>query len=159
MRSTAAPRGVIGGAVLLAVGAAFLLPPLGVPDAGAYLFVALGLAFGAAWWLGSKQFVYLVPAGVLIGFGLGLVLPSLFDLPAETAGPVFLGTLALGLFVVFVLAPARRLLLAIAAILAVVAIADLFLNVVLVPADAQPYFVPLILIVVGLYLLVERRGR
>ena len=159
MRSTAAPRGVIGGAVLLAIGAAFLLPPLGVPDAGAYLFVALGLAFGAAWWLGSKQFVYLVPAGVLIGFGLGLVLPSLFDLPAETAGPVFLGTLALGLFVVFALAPARRLLLAIAAILAVVAIADLLLNVVLVPADAQPYFVPLILIVVGLYLLVERRGR
>ncbi|TMC78717.1 MAG: hypothetical protein E6J09_03930 [Chloroflexi bacterium] len=159
MRSTAAPRGVIGGAVLLAVGAAFLLPPLGVRDAGAYLFVALGLAFGAAWWLGSKQFVYLVPAGVLIGFGLGLVFPSLFDLPAETAGPVFLGTLALGLFVVFALAPARRLLLAIAAILAVVAIADLFLNVVLVPADAQPYFVPLILIVVGLYLLVERRGR
>src|SRR2546427_326845 len=94
--STSSPRGVIGGAVLLAVGAAFLLPPLGVPDAGAYLFVALGLAFGAAWWLGSKQFVYLVPAGVLIGFGLGLVLPSLFDLPAETAGPVFLGTLALG---------------------------------------------------------------
>ena len=159
MRSTAAPRGVIGGAVLLAVGAAFLLPPLGVPDAGAYLFVALGLAFGAAWWLGSKQFVYLVPAGVLVGFGLGLVLPTLFDLPAETAGPVFLGTLALGLFVVFALAPARRLLLAIAAILAVVAIADLFLNVVLIPVDAQPYFVPLILIVVGLYLLVERRGR
>jgi len=159
MRPTAAPRGVIGGAVLLAVGAAFLLPPLGVPNAGAYLFVALGLAFGAAWWLGSKQFVYLVPAGVLIGFGLGLVLPTFFDLPAETAGPVFLGTLALGLLVVFALAPARRLLLVIAAILAVVAIADLFLNVVLIPADAQPYFVPLILVVVGLYLLVERRGR
>ena|SRR5947209_1678881 len=159
MRSTAAPRGVIGGAVLLAVGAAFLLPPLGVPNAGAYLFVALGLAFGAAWWLGSKQFVYLVPAGVLIGFGLGLVMPTVFDLPAETAGPVFLGTLALGLLVVFALAPARRLLLVIAAILAVVAIADLFLNVVLIPADAQPYFVPLILVVVGLYLLVERRGR
>src|SRR6266550_375636 len=118
MRSTAAPRGVIGGAVLLAVGAAFLLPPLGVSNAGAYLFVALGLAFGAAWWLGTKQFVYLVPAGVLTGFGLGLVLPTLFDLPAEIAGPVFLGTLALGLIVVFAFAPGRRLLLAIAAILA-----------------------------------------
>ena len=159
MRSTAAPRGVIGGAVLLAVGAAFLLPPLGVSNAGAYLFVALGLAFGAAWWLGTKQFVYLVPAGVLTGFGLGLVLPTLFDLPAEIAGPVFLGTLALGLIVVFAFAPGRRLLLAIAAILAVVAVADLFLNVVLIPAGAQPYFVPLILIVVGLYLLMERRGR
>ena len=159
MRSTAAPRGVIGGAVLLAVGAAFLLPPLGVSNAGAYLFVALGLAFGAAWWLGTKQFVYLVPAGVLTGFGLGLVLPTLFDLPAEIAGPVFLGTLALGLIAVFAFAPGRRLLLAIAAILAVVAVADLFLNVVLIPAGAQPYFVPLILIVVGLYLLMERRGR
>jgi len=159
MRSTAAPRGVIGGAVLLAVGAAFLLPPLGVSNAGAYLFVALGLAFGAAWWLGTKQFVYLVPAGVLTGFGLGLVLPTLFDLPAEIAGPVFLGTLALGLIVVFAFAPGRRLLLAMAAILAVVAVADLLLNVVLIPAGAQPYFVPLILIVVGLYLLMERRGR
>jgi hypothetical protein len=158
MRSTSAPRGVIGGAVLLAVGAAFLLPPLGVSNAGAYLFVALGLAFGAAWWLGTKQFVYLVPAGVLTGFGLGLVLPTLFDLPAEIAGPVFLGTLALGLIVVFAFAPGRRLLLAIAAILAVVAVADLFLNVVLIPAGAQPYFVPLILIVVGVYLLMERRG-
>jgi len=159
MRSTAAPRGVIGGAVLLTVGAAFLLPPLGVANAGAYLFVALGLAFGAAWWLGTKQFVYLVPAGVLTGFGLGLVLPTLFDLPAEIAGPVFLGTLALGLIVVFAFAPGRRLLLAMAAILAVVAVADLLLNVVLIPAGAQPYFVPLILIVVGLYLLMERRGR
>ncbi len=157
--ATGPPRGVIGGAVLLAIGAAFLLPPLGVPNAGAYLFVALGLAFGAAWWLGSRQFVYIVPAGVLIGFGLGLVLPTVFDLPAETAGPVFLGTLALGLFVVFALAPGRRLLLAIAAILAVVAVADLFLSVVLIPPGAQPYFVPVILIVVGLYLLMERRGR
>jgi hypothetical protein len=158
MRSTSAPRGVIGGAVLLAVGAAFLLPPLGVSNAGAYLFVALGLAFGAAWWLGTKQFVYLVPAGVLTGFGLGLVLPTLFDLPAEIAGPVFLGTLALGLIAVFAFAPGRRLLLAMAAILAVVAVADLLLNVVLIPAGAQPYFVPLILIVVGVYLLMERRG-
>ena len=32
-----------------AIGAAFLLPPLGVPNAGAYLFVALGVAFAAAW--------------------------------------------------------------------------------------------------------------
>src|SRR2546428_9827320 len=96
MRAAAAPRGVIGGAVLLAVGAAFLLPPLGVPNAGAYLFVALGLAFGAVWWLGSKQFVYLVPAGAFIGFGLGLLLPTFFDLPAGTAGPVFLAPSALG---------------------------------------------------------------
>lgn len=100
-----------------------------------------------------------MPAGVLIGFGFGFGSRPLSNLPAETAGPVFLGTLALGLFDVFALAPVRRLLLAIATILAVVGIADLVLNVSLIPAAAQPYFVPLILIVVGLYLLVERRGR
>src|SRR2546423_15347106 len=82
-------RGVLGGAVLLAIGVAFFLPPLGVPNAGAYLFVALGIAFAAAWWRGARQYVYLVPACVLIGFGLGLVIPALLNLPPDTAGPVF----------------------------------------------------------------------
>jgi len=151
-------RGVLGGAVLLAIGAAFLLPPLGVPNAGAYLFVALGIAFGTAWWVGGRrQYVYLVPACVLIGFGLGLVTPALFDLPADTAGPVFLGMLAAGLGAVFVLAPARRAPLLLAGVLAVVAIADLFLQIDLVPLALQPYFVPVVLIIVGAYLLVEPR--
>src|SRR5207247_3598122 len=122
-------RGVLGGAVLLACGAAFLLPPLGIPNAGAYLFIALGLAFAAAWWLGSRQYVYLVPSGVLIGFGLGLVLPALLDLPPEISGPVFLGTLALGLAAVFVLAPQRRLPLAPAAVLGAVALASVLLRI------------------------------
>src|SRR5207253_8382751 len=90
-------RGILGGAVLLAIGGAFLLPPLGVPNAGAYLFVALGVAFAAAWWAGARrQYVYLMPACVLIGVGLGLVLPALLRLPAATAGAVFPGTPAGG---------------------------------------------------------------
>jgi hypothetical protein len=96
---------------------------------------------------------------VLIGFGLGLVVPTLFDLPPDTAGPVFLGTLAAGLVAVSVLAPRRRAPLLLAGILAVVGIADLFLQIDLVPLALQPYFVPVILIVVGVYLLVEPRGR
>ena len=150
-------RGVLGGAVLLAIGGAFLLPPLGVPNAGAYLFVALGIAFAAAWWVGARrQYVYLVPACVLIGFGLGLVIPGVLGLPPDTAGPVFLGTLAGGLVAVFLLAPDRRAPLVLAGILAVVALADLFLQIDLVPLVLQPYFVPVVLIVVGLYLLLER---
>ena len=157
--AAAAPRrGILGGAVLLAIGGAFLLPPLGVPNAGAYLFVALGLAFATAWWVGAKQYVYLVPACVLIGFGLGLVIPALLDLPPDTAGPVFLGMLAAGLVAVFLLAPARRASVLLAGVLAVVAIADFFLQIDLVPLALQPYFVPVILILVGLYLLVEPRG-
>src|SRR5205823_2833794 len=135
-------RGVLGGAVLLAIGGAFLLPPFGVPNAGAYLFVALGVAFAAAWWVGARQYVYLVPACVLIGFGLGLVIPALLNLPADMAGPVFLGTLAAGLVAVSLLAPARRAPLFLAGILAVVATADLFLQIDLVPLGLQPYFVP-----------------
>jgi len=152
-------RGILGGAVLLAIGAAFLLPPLGVPNAGAYLFVALGVAFAAAWRVGARQYVYLVPACVLIGFGLGLLIPTLLDLPADTAGPVFLGTLAGGLIAVFLLERARRAPLFLAGILAIVAIADLFMQIDLVPLALQPYFVPVVLIVVGLYLLVEPRDR
>jgi hypothetical protein len=152
-------RGVLGGAVLLAIGGAFLLPPLGVPNAGAYLFVALGVAFAAAWWIGARRaYVYLVPACVLIGFGLGLVIPGVLGLPADTAGPVFLGTLAVGLVAVFLLAPDRRAPLVLAGVIAVVALADLFLQIDLVPLGLQPYFVPVVLIVVGLYLLVEPRG-
>jgi hypothetical protein len=155
--ASAPRRGVLGGAVLLAIGGAFLLPPLGVPNAGAYLFVALGVAFAAAWWVGARrQYVYLVPACVLIGFGLGLVIPTLFGLPADTAGPVFLGTLAAGLVAVFLLAHARRAPLVLAGIIAVVAVADLFLQIDLVPLSLQPYFVPVILIIVGLYLLLDR---
>jgi len=158
-RAPAAPqrRGVLGGAVLLAIGGAFLLPPLGVPNAGAYLFVALGIAFAAAWWVGARrQYVYLVPACVLIGFGLGLVIPELLSLPADTASPVFLGALAGGLVAVFLLAPSRRAPLVLAAIIAVVAVADLFLQIDLVPLALQPYFVPVVLIIVGVYLLVDR---
>jgi hypothetical protein len=152
-------RGVLGGAVLLAIGGAFLLPPLGVPNAGAYLFVALGVAFAVAWWVGGRrQYVYLVPACVLIGFGLGLVMPALLGLPPDTAGPVFLGTLALGLVAVFLLAPSRRAPLVLAGILIVVALADLFLQIDLVPLSLQPYFVPVVLIIVGAYLLVEPRA-
>jgi hypothetical protein len=157
--ATPAPRrGILGGAVLLAIGGAFLLPPLGVPNAGAYLFVALGVAFAVAWSVGARQYVYLVPACVLIGFGMGLVIPTLLNLPADTAGPVFLGTLAGGLVAVFALAPSRRAPLVLAGILAVVATADLFLQIDLVPLALQPYFVPVVLVLVGLYLLVEPRG-
>jgi hypothetical protein len=157
--AVAAPRrGILGGAVLLAIGAAFFLPPLGVPNAGAYLFIALGIAFAAAWWVGARQYVYLVPACVLIGFGLGLVLPTLLGLPSNAAGPVFVGTLAAGLLTVFLVARARRTPLFLAAILGVVTIADLFLQVELVPLALQPYFVPVVLIIVGLYLLLEPRG-
>lgn len=158
MRATTRPmgvrRGILGGAILVAVGAPFLLQALSVANASAYLFVALGAAFLAAWYVGTRQYVYMVPAAVLIGFGLGLVIPTWLPLPTDVAAPIFLGSLAVALAVVFLLYPDHRGLLVPSGLLAVVAIADVVgLHL---PQELQPFFVPIVLIAVGVYMLVER---
>jgi hypothetical protein len=150
-------RGVLGGAVLVAVGMPFLLQALGVPNGSAYLFLALGLAFGAAWWLGTRQYVYLVPAAALVTFGLGLLLPSWLSLSGELAAPIFLGALAIGFTIVFLVDPGRKAPLIPAALLALVALLTLFGQGNLLPGWFQPMFVPLLFIALGIYLLAEPR--
>ena len=147
-------RGILGGSILVAVGAPFLLQALGAANAPAYLFVALGLAFLAAWYVGTRQYVYMVPAAVLIGFGLGLLIPTWVSLPADLAAPIFLGSLAIALLIVFVMYRGHRGLLVPAGLLALVAIAHIVgLDL---PEGLQPFFVPIVLIAVGVYMLVER---
>jgi hypothetical protein len=153
-------RGILGGSILVAVGAPFLLQAvapylnLSVPNAGAYLIFALGAAFLAAWYVGTRQYVYMVPAAVLIGFGLGLVIPTWLPLPTEAAAPIFLGSLAVALAIVILFYRQHRGLLVPAGLLAIVAIADVFgLHL---PQEMQPFFVPTVLIAVGVYMLVER---
>ncbi len=158
MRATSRPmgvrRGILGGSILVAVGAPFLLQALGAANAPAYLFVALGLAFLAAWYVGTRQYVYMVPAAVLIGFGLGLLIPTWVSLPADLAAPIFLGSLAVALAIVFVMYREHRGLLVPAGLLALVAIAHIVgLDL---PEGLQPFFVPIVLIAVGVYMLVER---
>ena len=143
--------------MLVAVGVPFLLQALNVPNASAYLFLALGLAFGAAWSLGSRQYVYLIPAAALITFGLGLVIPSWLSLSGDLAAPIFLGALAIGFFIVFLVDPTRPVPLIPALLLALVALLTLFGRGDLMPAWFQPMFVPLLFIALGLYLLLERR--
>jgi hypothetical protein len=150
-------RGILGGAVLIAVGAPFLLAAFGVPNASAYLFLALGLAFGAAWFLGSKQYVYLVPAASLITFGLGLVIPTWLTLSNDLAAPIFLGALAIGFGIVFIVDPHRPAPLIPALLLALFAFLTLYGRGDIMPAWFQPLFVPLLFIALGLYLLLEKR--
>jgi hypothetical protein len=150
-------RGILGGAVLIAVGAPFLLAAFGVPNASAYLFLALGLAFGAAWFLGSKQYVYLVPAASLITFGLGLVIPTWLNLSNDLAAPIFLGALAIGFGIVFIVDPHRPAPLIPALLLALFAFLTLYGRGDIMPAWFQPLFVPLLFIALGLYLLLEKR--
>ena len=159
LRPATAPRrrGVLGGLVVFAVGFAFLLPALRLANAGSVLFIALGAAFAAAYWLGYRQFVYLVPAAVMIGVGVGLLLPGIFDM-GRLAAPVFFGTLAASFVVVTMLAPDHRWPLIPAIPLAVIAVAGVVLGIDIAPA-LQPFLLPLVLMAVGGYLLVEPAAR
>lgn len=143
--------------MLVAVGVPFLLQAAGLPNASAYLFLALGAAFGAAWFLGTRQYVYLVPAAALITFGLGLVIPSWLGLGNDLAAPIFLGALAVGFFIVFVSEPSRPAPLIPALLLALVAMLTLYGRGDLLPGWFQPMFVPLLFIALGVYLLIEKR--
>lgn len=151
-------RGVLGGLVVIAAGVPFLLQPMGVPNAPSYLFITLGLAFAAAYVRGNRQYVYLVPAAVLGAFGIGLLLPTWITIRPDAVAPVFLGALAAGLLAVFVLSPARRWVLIPAVLVAVVALAEPLTGSTILPTAFRPYFVPLVMISVGVYLLVERQG-
>ncbi len=153
-------RGVLGGLVVFAIGFAFFLPALRIPNtvAGPALFLALGGAFAAAYWLGYRQFVYLVPAAILIGVGVGLLIPALFNTGALSA-PIFLGALAAAFGAVTLLAPDRRWPLIPMIPLALIAIAGVFGKVDLVPGALQPFLFPVILMAVGGYLLVEPTQR
>ena len=141
----------------MSVGVPFLLQAFGVPNASAYLFLALGLAFGASWLFGTRQYVYLVPAAALTTFGLGLLLPSWLGLASDLAAPIFLGALAIGFFVVFLVDPHRPAPLVPAVLLALVALLSLYGRGDILPGWLQPMFVPLLFIALGTYLLVERR--
>ena len=156
MRGITGGRGILGGAVMLAVGFGVLMQAMGVTDAGAYLFLFLGLAFAIAYAAGTRQFVYLVPAAVMVGFGLGLIIPTAFGLQTHASG-IFLASLAVAFLVIYLLSSSRRIPLVLAAVLGIVALADIFTTIPIVPDAFKPYFVPVILIVTGAYLILEPR--
>lgn len=147
------PRGVLGGLVVIALGIPFLLQPLGVPNAASYLFIAMGAAFLVAYLRGQR--VYLMPTVTLLSFGVALLLPTWLVLRPETVGPAFVGTVAIGFLVAFALAPDRRWPLVPAALLGVVAGARLLTGVSFIPAPLEPFLVPVVLVGVGTYLLIE----
>ena len=151
-------RGVLGGLVVMAVGFAFFLPPLGVTNASSYLFLALGVAFAVAYWQSLTPYVYLIPAATLIGLGLGLLIPEWLSLPIEAASVVFLAIPAVSFAVAYLIRPRRRWPLIPAAVMGVVAIAELFGPGTMIPAAVQPFFVPVVLLGVGAYLVVGQRA-
>lgn len=148
------PRGVLGGLVVVAMGIPFILQPLGVPNAASYLFVAMGAAFLISY-LRGHQYVYLIPMATLTSFGVALLLPTWVVLRPEAVAPAFVGVIAVGFLVAFGLAPERRWPLIPAAVLGVVAAARLMTGWSPIPTPLEPFLVPVVLVSVGLYLLIE----
>jgi CheY-like chemotaxis protein len=156
--TTVAPRrrGVLGGLVVIALGVPFVLQPLGVPNAASYLFIAMGVAFLISYVRG-RQYVYLIPMVTLVSFGVALLLPTWIAIRPESAAPAFVGVIAVGFVVAFALAPQHRWPLVPAVLLGVVAAGRFVTGTSIIPAPVEPYLVPLVLIVVGAYLLAEPR--
>lgn len=146
--------------MVFAVGTAFLLPTLGIAPSltGPLLFVAIGGAFAFSYWYGNRQYAYLVPAATLLGLGVGLLIPAVFDL-GLLAAPAFFAALALALVSVTLLAPDRRWPLVPATPLALVAVAGLLGRVDLVPTGIQTFILPVVLMLVGAYVLFEPSHR
>lgn len=151
-------RGVLGGAVLIAVGVPYVLQALGVPEASSYLFLSLGGAFSVAYVMGLNPYVYLVPAATLLSFGTGLLVPSWLSLPGETVAPIFLASLTVGLTAVFVIRPNRRWPLIPAAVFGLATLTQIFRVATLVPPSLEPLLVPAVLIGVGAYLIAAPRN-
>jgi hypothetical protein len=147
-------RGVLGGLVVIALGVPFVLQPLGVPNAASYLFIAMGAAFLISY-LRGRQHVYLIPMVTLVSFGVALLLPTWVAMRPESAAPAFVGVIAVGFVVAFALAPQYRWPLVPAVLLGVVAAGRLVTGSSLIPPSFEPYLVPVVLIGVGAYLLVE----
>ncbi len=150
------PRGVLGGLVVVAMGLPFVLQPLGIPNAASYLFLAMGIAFLISY-LRGHQYVYLIPMVTLSSFGIALLLPTWIAMRPETVAPAFVAIVALGFVAAFVLAPTRRWPLVPAALLGIVAAIRLVTGSSPIPAPLEPFLVPVVLVGVGLYLLVERQ--
>ncbi len=150
-------RGVLGGLVVIATGLPFVLQPLGVPNAASYLFLAMGLAFLLSY-LRGRQYVYLIPMVTLTSFGIALVLPGWIVMRPDAIAPVFVAVVALGFVAAVVLAPDRRWPLVPAGLLGAVAAVQLVTGWSPIPEPVQPLLVPLVLVGVGVYLLVEPQG-
>ncbi len=72
--------------------------------------------------------------------------------------PIFLGALAIGFGIVFLVDPTRPAPLIPAILLALFAFLTLYGRGDLMPAWFQPLFVPLLFIALGVYLLLEKRA-
>jgi hypothetical protein len=155
LSASAHDRGIIAGVLVFAIALALALPPSGVPNSGAYLFLFVGIAFLLAY--ARKRgdgWPYLLPGCVFTAFGLGLLAPTWFPaVDPKLGGPILLGTQSVALTISFLVKPDHWGPLVPAVVLATIAAADAFLHAPIVPDTWQPYFLPAMLVGLAVHLL------
>lgn len=154
-----ARRGILAGAIVVALGATFLLQALRFPAIGSLLFITLGVAFAAPYVQDRRRYIYLMPAAILSGIGAGLLIPELLGATPQAAGPIFLLTMATAFAAVYLLEPAIRWPVVPAGVFAALALTSAFLSAALPDAlrtaMSAPFATPVVLIAVGIYVLVH----
>jgi hypothetical protein len=157
-------RGWIGGAFLIVIGVMSLLGQFVKDDGVAFLFLpALAVLF-LVWGAVTRQPGLLIPAGILGGVGLGTFLERATPgLRGESGAAVIVLSLALGfaaitLFTRVFTGRAHWWALLVAGILAVVGGALLAGGAALELLKVAGQAWPLILIGLGIYIILQRRG-
>jgi len=95
----------VPGAVLIAIGLAFLLGQL-VPHAGDYIVLAIGLTFLGAF-VATREYGFLVPGGIVTGVGAGVVIAA--NLPGAEGSALFLLAIGSGFLAIWVIGLAFHL--------------------------------------------------
>jgi hypothetical protein len=96
----------IGGLILIVVGALMLATYL-VPDIGIYTVLILGIIFLAAF-VATRAYGFLVPAAILTGLGVGIVLTP-YVTEEMLTGAMILASLAIGFAAIGVISYLMRM--------------------------------------------------
>jgi hypothetical protein len=157
---------LIGGVILVLLGLFALLEPHVDIDLGLFLLPALGVIF-LAWGLLARSSGLLIPGGILLGIGSGVILVDgpLSYLPEEQNAGVILCAFAAGwvlvsLFSIIVERQVRKMMwwpLIPAAVLALAGASMLLDGIFNWAFDLLGLVWPVALIAVGLYLILRRK--
>lgn len=156
---------LIGGTILILIGLLTLAGQYIQSEwFGLLILPALGLIF-LAWGIISREFGLLIPGGVLSGIGLGafLITGPLSGLPEERTGGIFLLAFAAGWFLITLLSTITKHGLAWwplipGAILGLIGGALIVGGPALRVLELVGQGWPIILIAIGLYMILWRRG-
>lgn len=146
--------GLTAGIILIALGAVFLLAQI-VRLENAVLF-ALGVGFFAAYFTTGRTRGFLVAGGVLSGLGLGTLVSSFAGLTGPVASAVWFLGFAAGWAAIYVAERSMRWVLWPAAVFLVLGAIS---GITAIPGfdDLSRYLWPVVLIVIGGWLLLRRQ--